>query len=68
MTTMAPEAAAESLDPRDPLLTTMIDVQARTGGSVVALMEVPKDQVNLYGCAAISGRRSGHGAPSRTAK
>ena len=41
------------IDPRDPLLTTMLDVQARTGGSVVALMEVPHDQVNLYGCAQL---------------
>ncbi len=42
------------IDPRDPLLTTMIEVQARTGGSVVALMEVPHDQVNQYGCAQIA--------------
>ncbi|HUR14659.1 MAG TPA: UTP--glucose-1-phosphate uridylyltransferase GalU [Mycobacteriales bacterium] len=43
------------VDPRDPLLTTMIDVQQREGGSVVALMEVPKDQISLYGCAAFDG-------------
>ena len=41
------------IDPRDPLLTTMLAVQARHGGSVVALMRVPRDQVNLYGCAAV---------------
>jgi UTP--glucose-1-phosphate uridylyltransferase len=40
------------IDARDPLLQTMLDVQARHGGSVVALMPVPKDQVSLYGCAA----------------
>jgi UTP--glucose-1-phosphate uridylyltransferase len=40
------------IDPRDPLLTTMLDVQARHGGSVVALMQVPQDQISLYGCAA----------------
>jgi len=40
------------IDERDPLLTTMLDVQARLGGSVVALMQVPRDQINLYGCAA----------------
>ena len=42
------------IDPRDPLLTTMLDVRARHGGSVVALMEVPPEQVHLYGCAAVS--------------
>ncbi len=42
------------IDVRDNLLSTMLDVRARHGGSVVALMRVPKDQVNLYGCAAVS--------------
>src|SRR4051794_20718953 len=32
------------IDPRDPLLSQMIEVQQREGGNVVALMEVPKDQ------------------------
>jgi UTP--glucose-1-phosphate uridylyltransferase len=41
------------IDPRDPLLTHMIDVQERFGGSVVALMEVDPDQIHLYGCAAV---------------
>ena len=41
------------IDARDPLLQTMIEVQEREGGSVVALMEVPGDQVSLYGCAAV---------------
>jgi UTP--glucose-1-phosphate uridylyltransferase len=40
------------IDERDPLLTTMLEVQARHGGSVVALMQVPRDQISLYGCAA----------------
>jgi UTP--glucose-1-phosphate uridylyltransferase len=43
------------IDPRDPLLEQMIKVQEREGGSVVALMEVPADQVSLYGCAAVEG-------------
>jgi UTP--glucose-1-phosphate uridylyltransferase len=43
------------VDPRDPLLSTMIEVQEREGGSVVALMEVPREQINLYGCAAVEG-------------
>jgi UTP--glucose-1-phosphate uridylyltransferase len=41
------------IDPRDPLLSTMIEVRERFGGSVIALMEVPREQINLYGCAAV---------------
>ncbi|MCW2599582.1 MAG: UTP--glucose-phosphate uridylyltransferase [Frankiales bacterium] len=41
------------VDARDPLLEHMIEVQECQGGSVVALMEVPHDQISLYGCAAI---------------
>ncbi|MET7815855.1 UTP--glucose-1-phosphate uridylyltransferase GalU [Streptomyces sp. NPDC005395] len=41
------------IDPRDPLLTRMVDVQQREGGSVVALMEVEPSQIHLYGCAAV---------------
>jgi UTP--glucose-1-phosphate uridylyltransferase len=41
------------IDPRDPLLDPMLAIRARHGGSVVALMEVPPDQVGLYGCAAV---------------
>ena len=47
------------IDPRDPLLTTMMEVQAEHGGSVVALLEVPADQVHMYGCAAIDGGAGG---------
>jgi UTP--glucose-1-phosphate uridylyltransferase len=41
------------IDARDPLLSQMIDVQNRLGGSVVALIEVDPKQINLYGCAAV---------------
>ena len=41
------------IDPRDPLLSPMIEVQQRAGGSVVALMEVPHDTIGMYGCAAV---------------
>ena len=41
------------IDARDPLLELMIDVQAREGGSVVALMQVPQDMIGSYGCAAV---------------
>ena len=41
------------IDARDPLLTTMLAVRERHGGSVVALMRVPSEQIHLYGCAAV---------------
>jgi UTP--glucose-1-phosphate uridylyltransferase len=47
------------IDSRDPLLPTMLDVQRRHGGSVIALIEVDPDKVHLYGCAAISGDPAG---------
>ena len=43
------------IDDRDHLLEQMIEVQAREGGSVIALMEVPEESVSLYGCAAVEG-------------
>ena len=43
------------IDPRDPLLEQMVALQEREGGSVIALMEVPADQISLYGCAAVDG-------------
>jgi UTP--glucose-1-phosphate uridylyltransferase len=45
--------ADDFIHPADPLLRRMIDVRARWGGSVVALMQVDSDQVSLYGAAAI---------------
>ena len=42
------------IDARDELLSTMIEVQAKTGGSVVALIEVDPSQISAYGCADIS--------------
>jgi UTP--glucose-1-phosphate uridylyltransferase len=41
------------IDARDRLLTRMIEVRQRYGGSVVALMEVDPEQVSQYGCAAM---------------
>ncbi|MFI9587890.1 UTP--glucose-1-phosphate uridylyltransferase GalU [Streptomyces sp. NPDC052236] len=41
------------IDPRDPLLARMIEVQEREGGSVIALMEVDPAQIHQYGCAAV---------------
>ena len=41
------------IDPRDPILPAMAQVRARYGGSVICLMQVPRDQISLYGCAAV---------------
>jgi UTP--glucose-1-phosphate uridylyltransferase len=41
------------IDTRDPLLTTMIDVQAEYGGAVIALLEVPREHISLYGAVAV---------------
>jgi len=41
------------IDERDPLLPAMIEVRQRFGGSVVGLIEVPQEQVHMYGCAAV---------------
>ena len=41
------------IDERDTLLTEMVELQQRLGGSVIALLEVDPAQVNLYGCAAV---------------
>jgi UTP--glucose-1-phosphate uridylyltransferase len=41
------------IDERDPLLTEMIELRQQLGGSVIALLEVPADQIDRYGCAAV---------------
>jgi UTP--glucose-1-phosphate uridylyltransferase len=41
------------IDERDVLLTRMLDVQKQRGGCVIALLEVPHEQIGLYGCAAV---------------
>src|ERR1051326_7423655 len=41
------------IDPRDPLLQRMVEVQEQRGGSVIALMEVAPEQIHMYGCAAV---------------
>jgi UTP--glucose-1-phosphate uridylyltransferase len=47
------------IDARDPLLQRMVEIQAREGGSVIALMEVDPAQVNMYGCAAAEPTNEG---------
>lgn len=41
------------IDEKEDLLSAMVAVQQKTGGSVVALMEVPEEQISAYGCAAV---------------
>lgn len=41
------------IDPRDALLAEMIELREQVGGSVIALLEVPAEQIHLYGCAAV---------------
>ncbi|MBN0047553.1 UTP--glucose-1-phosphate uridylyltransferase GalU [Streptomyces actuosus] len=42
------------IDPRETLLRRMLQVREARAGSVVALMEVPEEQIHLYGCAAVA--------------
>lgn len=42
------------IDPRDPILPGMIAAHKQFGGSVLALIEVPKSEISLYGSAAIA--------------
>lgn len=42
------------IDPRDPILPSMIAVHQHFGGSVLALIEVPLSEISLYGAATIS--------------
>ncbi|WP_298489398.1 UTP--glucose-1-phosphate uridylyltransferase GalU [uncultured Rothia sp.] len=41
------------IDEKEDLLARMVEAQERTGGSVVALMEVPREAISAYGAAAI---------------
>ncbi|MFI5960005.1 UTP--glucose-1-phosphate uridylyltransferase [Cryptosporangium sp. NPDC051539] len=51
------------IDARDPILPTMLDIQAEHGGIVLALLEVPREHINRYGIVAVeSTGRTGDGA------
>lgn len=41
------------IHPQDPLLRRMLEVRSASGGTVVALMEVPAEEVSKYGCVAM---------------
>jgi len=55
------------IDARDPLLQRMITVHQATGRSVIALLEVPREQIKLYGCAAVRHLPAGLSVPSDAA-
>lgn len=41
------------IDEKEDLLSQMVEVQQATGGSVIALIEVPRESISAYGAAAI---------------
>ncbi|WP_344617847.1 UTP--glucose-1-phosphate uridylyltransferase [Dactylosporangium salmoneum] len=43
----------EFVDENEPLLPAMLDLQARTGGIVLAFIEVEPEETNRYGIAAV---------------
>jgi UTP--glucose-1-phosphate uridylyltransferase len=43
----------EFVEPSEPLLPSMLDLQARTGGIVIALLEVPVEETSRYGIASV---------------
>lgn len=43
----------EFVDEEQPLLPSMLDLQARTGGIVLALMEIEPEETNRYGIASV---------------
>ena len=44
------------IDSRDTCLSQMLSLHEETGDNVVALMEVPKEQIHLYGAASIGAQ------------
>lgn len=41
------------IDARDPILDRMIAIRSEFGGSVLCLMQVPRETISLYGCVGI---------------
>jgi UTP--glucose-1-phosphate uridylyltransferase len=41
------------ISPGEDLLSRMVEVHSATGAHVIALMEVPLEDIHLYGCAAV---------------
>ena len=46
------------IDSRDACLSQMLALHEKTGDNVVALMEVPEEQIHLYGVASIGAQES----------
>lgn len=44
------------IDSRDPILPQMLKLHETTGDNIVALMEVPPNQIHLYGAAKIASQ------------
>lgn len=51
----------EFVDLAEPLLPAMLDLQARTGGIVLAFMEVEPEETNRYGIASVAPAEDGLG-------
>lgn len=49
----------EFVDLAEPLLPSMLDLQARTGGIVLALLEVPPEETKRYGIASVASAEEG---------
>lgn len=45
------------IDSRDSILPTMLKLHEETGDNIVALMEVPMEQIHLYGCAKLASQQ-----------
>lgn len=58
----------EFMDEASPLLPNMLDLQARTGGIVLAFIEVPEAEVSRYGIASVEPADPGLGEPETTVK
>ncbi|MCH9677359.1 MAG: UTP--glucose-1-phosphate uridylyltransferase GalU [Actinomycetia bacterium] len=43
------------IDARDPILNRMIAIRNEFGGSVLCLMQVPRETISLYGCVSVEG-------------
>lgn len=56
----------EFVEPDTPLLPQMIDLQARTGGIVLSFVEVPDEEVDRYGIAAVRPADPALGDPETT--
>jgi UTP--glucose-1-phosphate uridylyltransferase len=51
----------EFVDEKEPLLPAMLDLQARTGGIVLALLEIEPEETKRYGIASVTPVEAGLG-------